>query len=108
MFITPAYAQAAGGTASLFSSLIPFVLIFGIMWVLLIRPQQKKAKEHRTMIENLRRGDQVIIAGGLIGKVAKVKEDGEVDVEIADGVKVRVVRATITNVISKTDPATAE
>ena len=108
MFITPAYAQAAGGTASLFSSLIPFVLIFGIMWVLLIRPQQKKAKEHRTMIENLRRGDQVITAGGLIGKVAKVKEDGEIDVEIADGVKVRVVRATITNVISKTDPATAE
>lgn len=108
MFITPAYAQAAGGAASLASSLIPFVLIFGIMWLLLIRPQQKKAKEHRAMIENLRRGDHVITAGGLIGKVAKVKEDGEVEIEIADGVKVRVVRATISNVISKTDPATAE
>jgi len=108
MFITPAFAQSAGGTASLFSSLVPFVLIFGIMWVLLIRPQQKKAKEHRAMIEAVRRGDQVITAGGLIGKVAKVKEDGEVEIEIAEGVKVRVVRATITNVLSKTDPATPE
>jgi len=108
MFITPAYAQAAGGAASLMSSLVPFVLIFGIMWVLLIRPQQKKAKEHRAMIEALRRGDQIVTAGGLIGKVAKVKEDGEVEIEIADGVKVRVIRATITTVLSKTDPATAE
>ncbi|MCB1407022.1 MAG: preprotein translocase subunit YajC [Rhodobacteraceae bacterium] len=108
MFITPAYAQAAGDTASLLSSLIPFVLIFGIMWFLLIRPQQKKAKEHRSMIEALRRGDQIITAGGIIGKVVKVKDDGEVEVEVAEGVKVRVVRATITNVLSKTDPATAE
>ncbi|WP_417587548.1 preprotein translocase subunit YajC [Pararhodobacter oceanensis] len=108
MFITPAYAQAAGGAGSLFSSLIPFVLIFGIMWVLLIRPQQKKAKEHRNMIENLRRGDQIITAGGVIGKVVKVKDDGEVEVEIADGVKIRVVRATVTNVLSKTEPAASE
>ncbi|WP_323036072.1 preprotein translocase subunit YajC [Pararhodobacter sp.] len=108
MFITPAYAQAAGGAASLASSLIPFVLIFGIMWFLLIRPQQKKAKEHRAMIENLRRGDQVITAGGIIGKVAKVKDDGEVDLEIAEGVKIRVVRSTITTVLSKTVPATPE
>jgi len=108
MFITPAYAQAAGGTANLFSSLIPFILIFGIMWLLLIRPQQKKAKDHRNMIDALRRGDQIITAGGVIGKVVKVKEDGEVDVEIADGVKIRVVRATITNVLSKTEPAASE
>ena len=108
MFATPAYAQAAGGAGGAVAQMMPLILIFAIMYFLLIRPQQKKAKEHRTMIENLRRGDQVITAGGLIGKVAKVKEDGEVDVEIADGVKVRVVRATITNVISKTDPATAE
>lgn len=109
MFITPAYAQAAGGdTASLISSLIPFILIFGIMWFLLIRPQQKKAKEHRAMVEALRRGDQVLTAGGIIGKVSKVKEDGEIEVEIAEGVKVRVVRSTITAVLSKTEPASAE
>ena len=107
MFITPAYAQTAGaaGAGSLVSSLVPFVLIFGIMWLLLIRPQQKKVKEHRAMVEALRRGDQVITAGGLIGKVSKVKEDGEVEVEIADGVKVRVVRSTITTVVSKSEPA---
>ncbi|MCC0076479.1 MAG: preprotein translocase subunit YajC [Rhodobacter sp.] len=111
MFITPAYAQAAGaagGSAALIQNLIPFVLIFGIMWFLLIRPQQKKMKEHRSMVDNLRRGDQIVTAGGIIGKVSKVKEDGEIEVEIADGIKVRVVRATITNVLSKTEPASAE
>lgn len=111
MFITPAFAQTAGGAAgagSLVSSLVPFVLIFGIMWFLLIRPQQKKVKEHRAMVEALRRGDQVLTAGGIVGKVSKVKEDGEVEVEIADGVKVRVVRSTISAVLSKTEPATAE
>lgn len=110
MFITPAYAQAAGdaGTAGLLSSLVPFVLIFVIMWFMLIRPQQKKMKEHRAMVEGLRRGDQVITAGGLIGKVAKVKDDGEIDVEIAEGIKVRVVRSTITGVLSKGEPASAD
>ena len=108
MFITPAFAQTAGsaaGVGGLFSSLVPFVLIFGIMWFLLIRPQQKKMKDHRAMVDALRRGDQIVTAGGLIGKVVKVKEDGEVEVEIADGVKVRVVRSTITTVLSKTEPA---
>ncbi|MCB1389821.1 MAG: preprotein translocase subunit YajC [Rhodobacteraceae bacterium] len=107
MFITPAFAQTAGaaGAAGLATQIIPFALIFVIMWLLLIRPQQKKAREHRAMVEALRRGDQVITAGGLIGKVSKVKEDGEVEVEIADGVKVRVVRSTITTVLSKTEPA---
>lgn len=110
MFITPAYAQAAGdaGAAGLIQSLIPFILIFAIMWFMLIRPQQKKAREHRAMIEALRRGDQVVTAGGLIGKVSKVKEDGEVEVEIAEGVKVRVIRSTITGVLSKTEPASAD
>lgn len=84
---------------------LPLILIFGIMYMLLIRPQQKKMKEHKSMIEALRRGDQVITQGGLIGKVAKVKEDGEVEVEIADGVKVRVVKATIAQVLNKTEPA---
>ena len=71
---------------------MPLILIFAIMYFLLIRPQQKKVKEHQAMVAALRRGDQVITQGGLIGKVVKVKEDNEIEVEIADGVKVRVVR----------------
>jgi preprotein translocase subunit YajC len=104
MFVTPAYAQAAGGGASAFATFIPLILIFAIMYLLLIRPQQKKLKEHRNMVEALRRGDQVVTAGGLIGKVSKVKEDGELEVELAEGVKVRVVRHTIAQVLSKSEP----
>ena len=106
MFATPAFAQAAGG-GSAFASFVPLILIFAIMYFLLIRPQQKKAKEHQAMVAALRRGDQVITQGGLIGKVTKVKEDdaNEVEVEIAENVKVRVVRNTITQVLSKTEPA---
>ena len=85
---------------------IPLLLIFGIMYFLLIRPQQKKMKEHAAMVAALRRGDQVVTQGGVIGKVVKVKDDGEVEVEIADGVKVRVVQSTIATVVSKTEPAT--
>ena len=84
---------------------LPLILIFAIMYFLLIRPQQKKMKEHKAMVDALRRGDQVVTQGGLIGKVVKVKEDGEVEVEIADGVKVRVVQATIAQVLNKTEPA---
>ncbi|MBI1217349.1 MAG: preprotein translocase subunit YajC [Rhodobacteraceae bacterium] len=107
MFATPAFAQAAGGSATLstFSSFVPLILIFGIMYFILIRPQQKKLKDHRSMVEALRRGDMIVTAGGLVGKVVKVKEDGEVEVEIADGVKVRVIRSTISQVLSKTEPA---
>ena len=105
MFATPAYAQAAGGAGGAFAQMMPLILIFAIMYFLLIRPQQKKAKEHAAMVAAVRRGDQVITQGGLIGKVTKVKEDNEVEVEIADGVKVRVVQSTITNVINKTEPA---
>ena len=105
MFVTPAYAQAAGGAGGAAFQILPLILIFGIMYFLLIRPQQKKAKEHRAMVDGLRRGDQVVTQGGLIGKVVKVKEDGEIEVEIADGVKVRVVQATIATVVSKTEPA---
>jgi preprotein translocase subunit YajC len=81
--------------------------IFAIMYFLLIRPQQKKMKEHQQMIENIRRGDQVITQGGIIGKVVKVREDGELEVEIADAVKVRVIKGTITQVLNKTEPAKA-
>ena len=107
MFVTPAYAQAAGGAGSAFASFVPLILIFAIMYFLLIRPQQKKVKEHQAMVAALRRGDQVITQGGIIGKVVKVKEDnsGEIEVEIAEGVKVRVVKTTIAQVLSKTEPA---
>jgi preprotein translocase subunit YajC len=84
---------------------IPLILIFAIMYFLLIRPQQKKAKEHANMVANVRRGDQIVTQGGIIGKVAKVKEDGEIEVEIADGVKVRVIKSTVATVTSKTEPA---
>lgn len=106
MFATPAYAQAAGGgAAGALTSFVPLILIFAIMYFLLIRPQQKKVKEHKAMVEALRRGDLVITQGGIIGKVVKVKDDDEVEVEIAEGVKVRVLRATIGQVLSKTEPA---
>jgi preprotein translocase subunit YajC len=88
-----------------FAQFIPLILIFAIMYLLLIRPQQKKMKEHKAMVAALRRGDQVITQGGLIGKVAKVKDDTEIEVELAEGVKVRVVRHTIAQVLSKTEPA---
>ena len=106
MFVTPAYAQGATGGGDVFTSLIvPMALIFGIMYFLLIRPQQKKVKEHQAMIEAVRRGDQVVTAGGLVGKVTKVKDEGEVEVEISSGVNVRVVKQTISQVRSKTEPA---
>ena len=106
MFATPAYAQAAGGAGGAFASFVPLILIFLIMYFLLIRPQQKKVKEHQAMVSALRRGDQVVTQGGVIGKVTRVKdEENEVEVEIAENVKVRVVRNTITQVLSKTEPA---
>ena len=88
-----------------FQDFIPLILIFAIMYFLLIRPQQKKVKEHQKMVASLRRGDQVVTQGGLIGKVTKVKEDNEIEVEVSDGVKVRVVQNTIAQVLSKTEPA---
>lgn len=84
---------------------VPLILIFAIMYFLLIRPQQKKMKDHQKMVEGLRRGDQVITQGGIIGKVTKVKENNEIEVELAEGVKVRVVQNTVVSVVSKTEPA---
>jgi preprotein translocase subunit YajC len=92
-----------GGSA--FAQFIPLILIFVIMYFLLIRPQQKKVKEHAAMVEGLRRGDQVVTQGGLIGKVVKVKDDNELELELAENVKVRVVKSTIATVVSKTEPA---
>lgn len=88
-----------------FGQFIPLILIFAIMYFLLIRPQQKKVKQHQAMVSALRRGDQVVTQGGLIGKVVKVKEDNELELELAEGVKVRVVQSTIAQVLSKTEPA---
>jgi preprotein translocase subunit YajC len=108
MFATPAYAQAAGGSAAAgLGGFIPIILIFAIMYFLMIRPQQKKMKEHKAMVAALRRGDQVITQGGLIGKVTKVKDDNEIEVELAPEVKVRVVKSTVAQVLNKTEPAEA-
>ncbi len=107
MFITPAYAQAAGGAAGAFTSFVPLILIFAIMYFLLIRPQQKKLKDHKAMVEALRRGDQVLTQGGIIGKVTKVHDDSTLDVEIAKDVVVKMPRHTIVQVMSKTEPAAA-
>ena len=110
MFVTPAFAQTAGagaGAGSAVAQFLPLVLIFVIMYFLMIRPQQKKMKDLRAMVDGLRRGDQVLTAGGIIGKVTKVNEDGTLEVEIADAVKVKVMKHTITQVLNKTEPATA-
>jgi preprotein translocase subunit YajC len=109
MFVTPAFAQAAGqaGAGSAVASFLPLILIIAIMYFLLIRPQQKKMKDLRAMVDALRRGDQVLTAGGIIGKVTKVNEDGTIEVEIADGVKVKVMKSTISQVLNKTEPAAA-
>jgi preprotein translocase subunit YajC len=90
------------------ASLVPLILVFGIMYFLLIRPQQRKLKEHQAMVAALRRGDQVVTSGGIVGRVTRVKEgENEVEVEIAPNVQVRVVRGTIQSVLSKTEPAKA-
>ena len=83
------------------STLVPLILLFGIFYFLLIRPQQQRVKTHQQMVEAVRRGDTVVTAGGLIGKVAKVKDDGELMVEIADNVQVRVLKSTLTEVRTK-------
>lgn len=85
--------------------IVPFVAIFAIMYFLLIRPQQQRLKEHRSMVENVKRGDTVVTAGGIVGKVAKVREDGEIMVDIADNVQVRILKSTLSEVRAKGQPA---
>lgn len=84
---------------------VPLILIFAIMYFLLIRPQQKKVKTHQAMVAALRRGDLIVTQGGIVAKVVKVKDENEIEVEIATGVKVRVVKSTVAQVLSKTEPA---
>ena len=109
MFVTPAFAQASPfGGDSIWVQLLPFVLIFVIMYLLILRPQQKRAKEHQELIKNLRRGDTVITSGGLVGKVTKVVDDDQIEVEIADGVRVRQVRSMVSGVRAKGEPVKDE
>ena len=111
MLITPAFAQAAGagGDAnSMLMSLLPFALIFVIMYFLILRPQQKKVKDHAELVKNIRRGDTVVTSGGLVGKVTKVIDDEQVEVELADGVRVRQMRAMLADVRAKGEPVKDE
>ena len=109
MFVTPAFAQTAvgGGPAAFLQGIVPFVLVFVILYFLVLRPQQKRVKQHRDMIAALRRGDTVVTGGGLIGKIARVDND-EVLVDLAENVRVRVLRSTISEVRSKTEPVPAD
>ncbi|RPI41256.1 MAG: preprotein translocase subunit YajC [Hyphomicrobiaceae bacterium] len=105
MFISPAHAQAAGGGSDFIIQLVPILLMFVIFYLLLLRPQQQRAKAHREMVANLRRGDTVVTSGGIIGKVTKVRDDNEIEVEIADNTRVRVIKATVAEVRVKGEPA---
>jgi preprotein translocase subunit YajC len=110
MLISTAYAQGAGGlfdSGNAMVQFLPLVLIFVVFYFLLIRPQQKKQKEHRGMLDTLRRGDRVVTGGGIIGTVNRVTNAEEVVVDIADGVRVRVLRSTISSVLAKPDPSAA-
>jgi preprotein translocase subunit YajC len=104
MFVTPAYAQGAGGGGDLMITLLPFILIFVIMYFLIIRPQRQQARQREEMLKAIRRGDTVITGGGLIGKVTKVIDDNELELQIADGVKVRAQRGLIFGVRAKAEP----
>jgi preprotein translocase subunit YajC len=112
MFISTAWAQGAGagggGLLGGIEGFLPIVLIFVVFYFLLIRPQQKRSKQHREMLTNIRRGDRVLTGGGLYGTITKVVSDSEVVVQIAEAVKVRVARGTIAEVISRTEPAKVE
>ena len=107
MFVTPAYAQAAGNAAGpgALQAFLPIILIFVVFYFLLIRPQQKKMKQHKEMLGAIRRGDKIVTGGGIVGTVTKVIDDAEVMVEVSEGVKVRVQRALVSSVLAKTEPA---
>ena len=113
MFVTPAFAQGslgslfgggAGGDGGMLMSLLPFVLIFVIMYFLILRPQQKRVKSHAEMVKNVRRGDTVVTNGGLIGKVTKVVDDDQIEVEVAEGVRIRQMRQMVSDVRAKGEP----
>ncbi len=113
MFISPAFAQDAaaassGGINAMLIQFGPLILIFIVFYFLLIRPQQKKAKTHREMLGNVRRGDRIVTTGGIIGTVTKAEGDAELQIEIAEGVRIRILRGAVSDVLAKTDPAKFE
>jgi preprotein translocase subunit YajC len=114
MFTTPAFAQGsrfgggAGGDGGMLMSLLPFVLIFVIMYFLILRPQQKRVKQHQEMVKNVRRGDTVVTNGGLVGKVTKVIDDDQIEIEIADDVRIRQMRQMVADVRAKGEPVKEE
>ena len=111
MLISPAYAQSSGMSGMMDQSalvqFLPLALIFVVFYFLLIRPQQQKQKQHKSMVDALRRGDRIVTGGGVLGTVSKVVGPEEVEVDIASGVRVRVLRSTIASVLAKPDPAAA-
>ena len=115
MFITPAFAQSnplsarfGGDSGGMMISLLPLILIFVIMYFLVLRPQQQKVKQHQELVKALRRGDTVVTNGGLVGKVTKVVDDDQIEVEIADGVRVRQMRSMVSDVRAKGEPVKDE
>jgi preprotein translocase subunit YajC len=114
MFISPAFAQGGslfgfgGGSDNMLVSLLPFVLIFVIMYFLILRPQQKRQKQHADMVKNVRRGDTVVTSGGLVGKVTKVIDDEKVEVEVASDVRVVQMRSMLADVRAKGEPVKEE
>ena len=114
MLTTSAFAQGMpsipgfGGDGGMITSLLPFVLIFVIMYFLILRPQQKRVKTHQEMVKNVRRGDTVVTNGGLIGKVTKVIDDDQIEIEIADDVRIRQLRAMLSEVRAKGEPVKDE
>ena len=110
MFVSPAFAQtatAAGGPESILISILPFVAVFAIMYFLIIRPQRTAAKKRGEMLSNIRRGDTIVTGGGIIAKVTKVLENGELEVQISEQTKVRVLQAMATDVRVKGEPTAA-
>jgi preprotein translocase subunit YajC len=109
MFVSQAFAQGAGGTGGdLFAMIVPLILIMAVFWFLLIRPQQKKAKEHQELVQSIRRGDVVTTAGGMIGKVARVVDDNEILLEVADNVRMRFQKQAIAELRARGEPVSAE
>lgn len=110
MFSTPAYAQAAtaapGGTFAFLVQIVPLLLLLVIFWFLIIRPQQQKLKAHRAMVDAVKKGDEVVTGGGLIGKVSRVA-DNEVEIELGPTVKVRALKGTLSSVTPRGAPAAA-
>jgi len=109
MFISPAFAQAgpfglSGDSSSMIVQFMPLILIIVIMYFLILRPQQQRMKRHQEMVKALRRGDSVVTNGGLVGKVTKVVDEEQIEVEIADGVRVRQLRSMVSEVRAKSEP----